>query len=83
MTRKLLPKDTILLFTRGLEIGLAVTYLVYVAATVQTTNFAWFFCPCAGICYEEVGGSTDISCWKTNSCFPSPGHLHKEAMLQC
>ena len=50
MTRKLLPKVTLLLFTRGLEIGLAVTYLFYMVATVQTTNFAWFFCPCGKVC---------------------------------
>ena len=50
ITRKLLPTVTLLLFTRGLEMGLAVTYLFYVVAAVQTTDFAWFFCPCVRVC---------------------------------
>lgn len=48
MIRKLPPQNTVLLFTGGLEIVLHVTYLVYVAAMVQTV--AWSFLPCAGIC---------------------------------
>lgn len=77
MTRKFLPKDDLLLFTRGLEIELSVTYMVCIVAIVQTTTFAWFFCLCVGICRKGVGGSINSSYWKNNSrvCFPMLGAL--------
>lgn len=78
MTRKLPLKDTILLIIVGLEIGLSVTYLAYVAAVVQTTIFSW-----SSACVQEYvvrgwEGSTDTSYWKptTAVCFPVQGPPH-------
>lgn len=64
MTSKLPPKHAVLLFTRGLEIILSVMYLAYSVTIVQTTNFTWFFCLCARILHEEMGGSTNTPYWK-------------------